>query len=132
MKKMITLILVLVMATSMCACSGTYVNENGEKIHVKHGETVFETSGEFIITKMDVSMYHVDNNPAKSVYTMVCQNDQYAFICSVNAKDYAMLNVGDAVNGKLVATYSAGQQDLVSNFTMGNSIYAVTWYGEVK
>jgi hypothetical protein len=134
MKKIIAMLLVLVLAMSMCACSDdyAYTNDAGEEVKAESGEVVFETSGDFTITKVDKSIYYTSSWGSKNEYTVVIKNSECAAIVLVTAEEYALWEVGDVISGTLVATYYSGYTNPIAKFHCCERKFSVDWYSEIK
>jgi hypothetical protein len=130
MKKIIALVIALVLSLSLCACSNTYTNKNGETMTVQSGDVVFDITDEFTVTKIDKSVYHVDSFGARKEYTAVLQNDEYTMVIIVSAEQYALWSIGDVVSGNLKSKYHNSYTDIISEFKLADdTLFSVEWYG---
>jgi hypothetical protein len=125
MKNVFSTLLIFIAAIAFFVCGEVNALEVDD-VHALN-QVDFELSGEFEVTKTDRCSHNVDPE-----YSMVCQNDDYSFICIVDAETYATTDPYDRVSGHLFSKHDE-QDGKISHFiTTENKVFYVEWYGEIK
>lgn len=129
MKKFFAIILTIVVTLSMCACSGSAVNQEGEVVESANvGEIIFEySSDEWVVSKLDKSIYHTSSFGSQDEFSMIITNDKYACYVVIDQKCYTMLENGDIIAGRLVERFEGMSTSKMKFVYNGKEYHAVCY-----
>ena len=131
MKRFICVVLVMVLALSLCAC-GAKRDYQGNPVEGENGDVVLEYTGEFTLSKIDKSDYYGSGAGHRTEFTAVISNDEYSALIVINAEQYTLWTDGDVITGTLKACIVSGYHRPQADFYIGEENFDVYWYGISK
>ena len=130
MKKFVAIILVIVMALSLCACGKHYVDENGKNVEMKNGDVILDVVDNFMLIDKDYSTRY-SSMGTQTDYIAVLHSSEYAVIVDVGPREYALWTNQESMTCNLHVIYITGHNDDLAKLKVNESEYTVLWYGQI-
>lgn len=92
---------------------------------IKDGKTNVNVTGEFTVKKVDAEYHYVYGGGGYD-YILVCENDEYVFVCEARIEEYVFLEEGDKISGTIVHNEGYKPYFVINE----DSKFLIEWYSQ--